>query len=193
MELSITDQKKNLRKEIKDLKSQYSENELIEKSNRIFISLEKLLSISQKNFFLAYWSMPDEVHTHQWVLQNYPQKNIFLPVVKENELEIKPFTGIKNMQALPPFGILEPIGEPFKDLHKIEIILVPGIAFDRKGFRMGRGKGYYDKFLPKTSAVRIGICFSFQLFDTIPINEFDAQMDYILTENELLTINKKAL
>lgn len=193
MELSISDQKKILRKKIKSLKSQYSENELIAKSNHIFISFDKLLTTSLKNFFLAYWSLPDEVHTHQWVLKNYPQKNIFLPVVKENELEIKPFTGIKNMQAVPPFGILEPIGEPFKDLNKIEVILVPGMAFDRKGFRMGRGKGYYDKFLPTTSAVRIGVCFSFQLFDKIPTNEFDAQMDYILTENEILTINKKAL
>ncbi|MGQ9847940.1 MAG: 5-formyltetrahydrofolate cyclo-ligase [Bacteroidales bacterium] len=193
MELSISEQKKILRKTIKILKSQYSENKLIDKSNQIFISLENILTSSLKNSILAYWSMPDEVHTHQWIIQNYHKKNIYLPAINNDELEIKLFTGINNMKAVPPFGILEPTGEPFKDLNKIEIILVPGMAFDRRGFRMGRGKGYYDKFLPKTSALRIGICYSFQLFETIPINEYDAQMDYILTENEVLIINNKAL
>jgi 5-formyltetrahydrofolate cyclo-ligase len=63
---------------------------------------------------------------------------------------------------------------------------VPGIAFDRKMNRLGRGKGYYDRFLSKISAPKIGICFDFQLLDKIPAESTDIKMDYIVSENELI-------
>lgn len=193
MALNIQEQKKILRKEIKTLKSQYSESEIITKSKDIFLQFEKLFGDYHYTNVLAYWSLADEVHTHRWVEQNYKLKTIFLPVVKNDELIVKTFTGKENMHAVPPFGIKEPMDEEFFDYNAIDIVLVPGMAFDRKGYRMGRGKGYYDKFLPNISAIRIGICFDFQLFDQIPINQYDVQMDYIVSNNEVITINKKAL
>lgn len=191
MELNKQEEKKLLRKEIKSIKSNYSENEFLLKSEIIFNSFENLIFSTKYSHIMAYWSLADEVYTHQWIEQHYKQKNIFLPVIQDDEIKVKAFSGVENMQTVPPFGIKEPIGKEIKDLDQIEIILVPGMAFDRMGYRMGRGKGYYDRFLPKTSAIRIGICFDFQLFNQIPINEYDAKMDYIITEKEIITINKK--
>jgi len=190
---TVQEEKKILRKQIKTLKNAYSSSELQNKSQKIITHVHDFLNLQKPNLIMAYWALPDEVQTQHWITKNTAKYTILLPVINNNELIVKPFTGIENMQKVPPFGILEPLGEAFKNLAEIEIILVPGMAFDRKGFRMGRGKGYYDKFLPKTSAIRVGLCFNFQLLDKIPTDEYDAQMDYIITENELLTINKKAL
>lgn len=60
------------------------------------------------------------------------------------------------------------------------------MAFDRKMNRMGRGKAYYDRFLPKVKVPKLGICFEFQLFDEIPADRNDVKMDYIVSENELI-------
>jgi len=189
----IQEEKKILRKHIKTLKSSYTFKDFENKSQKILSHIQNFLHIEENSIIMAYWPLPDEVQIQEWIIKNSSRYTILLPVIQENELVVIPFTGIDSMQKVPPFGILEPTGETFHNIDKIKIIIVPGMAFDKNGFRMGRGKGYYDKFLPKTKAIRVGICFDFQLMDTIPINEFDAQMDYIITEDEILTINKKAL
>ena len=81
---------------------------------------------------------------------------------------------------------MEPVGENFMNYNKVDLIIIPGVAFDRKKNRMGRGKGYYDRFLSKMKAPKMGICFEFQLFDDIPNDENDVKMDYIVSENELI-------
>ena len=68
------------------------------------------------------------------------------------------------------------------------ILLIPGLAFDRFGHRLGQGGGYYDRFLPGTSAVRIGVCYASELMEAIPAERFDACMDYLLTEKALIRV-----
>ena len=83
------------------------------------------------------------------------------------------------------YGIAEPTGEIFTDYAAIEFIVVPGVAFDAKGNRLGRGKGYYDRLLPRIpSAYKAGICFPFQLVEEVPAESFDIRMDIIITINE---------
>ena len=83
------------------------------------------------------------------------------------------------------YGVLEPRADlvsPF-DINRLDIVLVPGIAFDRRGRRLGRGRGYYDRFLkalpPRVK--RYGLAFDFQLFDTIPAGDSDACVDQVIT------------
>lgn len=83
------------------------------------------------------------------------------------------------------FGVPEPRVKKRFDKEKIDIVLVPGVAFDRKGNRMGYGKGYYDRFLKGMSALRVGVCHSFQLVDAIPTEKHDVKMDMIITEREV--------
>lgn len=84
------------------------------------------------------------------------------------------------------YGIMEPLGDNFTDYKKVDLIIVPGVAFDRKMGRLGRGRGYYDRFLSLVSAPKMGICFEFQLLDTIPVDTNDIKMDYIVSENEFI-------
>ena len=68
------------------------------------------------------------------------------------------------------FGIKEPTGETFLEYDKIDLVIVPGVAFDRTLNRMGRGKGFYDRLLPKIKAPKVAVCFDFQLMEKIPAN-----------------------
>ena len=78
-------------------------------------------------------------------------------------------------------AIPEPVGRLFTDLNKIDVILVPGVAFDRTLNRLGRGKGFYDKILSQTKACKIGICFDFQLLDRIPTEVHDVRMTQVIS------------
>lgn len=86
------------------------------------------------------------------------------------------------------YGILEPSQIKPADENDIDIILVPGLAFDRSGGRMGFGMGYYDRFLKNSRAVKIGLCYDFQLLDSIPSESHDVPMDFIITEKEILKV-----
>lgn len=80
------------------------------------------------------------------------------------------------------FGIDEPTGETVTDLSAIDIAIIPGVGFDKQGNRLGRGKGYYDRLLPKLQSYNIGICFSFQVIPAVPVEPFDHPMDEVWTE-----------
>lgn len=90
-------------------------------------------------------------------------------------VEIKSEDELKcGMYAIP-----EPEGEEF-DKKKIDLAIVPGVAFDREGFRLGYGKGYYDRFLKGISAKTIGICHKELLFDKLPRGEYDIPVDKVI-------------
>lgn len=97
-------------------------------------------------------------------------------------MELRIFTGVQSMQ-MGPFGILEPVGEvfPAERYADIQLAVIPGMAFDDENHRLGRGKGYYDKFLPGLpSAYKVGICFPFQHLPSIPSEPHDVLMDMIV-------------
>jgi len=142
-----------------------------------------LPEFAESKVILAYWSMDDEVFTHDFIIKHYNEKKIILPVVKGDVLELKEFTGLSNLKKDDVFGIEEPIGEVFQDLETIDMIIVPGVAFDNKLNRMGRGKAYYDKLLKTTNALKVGVCFDFQMVETVPVDQFDIKMDMVLFDS----------
>ena len=91
---------------------------------------------------------------------------------------------VASLNDLSPgaYGLLEPGAScEIMDPAQIDLILVPGVAFDRAGHRLGQGAGYYDRFLLKTQAVRVGMCHDFALLDHVPAMEHDIPMDYVMT------------
>jgi 5-formyltetrahydrofolate cyclo-ligase len=178
----INEQKKELRKKIRSLKKNFSLNQKKTKSNKIFEKLEQLPEFANSKVVMAYWSMDDEVFTHDFVLKYCKEKQIILPVVKGDVLELKRFAGLSNLKKEGVFGIEEPTGEVFQDVESIDMILVPGVAFDTNLNRLGRGKAYYDKLLKTAKAVKVGICFDFQIVDSVPTDRFDVKMDKVLCD-----------
>ncbi len=179
----IDQQKKEIRKHIRILKNQISSEDKKARSKIIFEKLEKLKEFKRSKIIMAYWSMDDEVYTHDFILKWYGEKKIILPVVKGDELELKSFSGLDNLIKGESFGIEEPDGDIFDQPEKIDLIIIPGIAFDKTNNRLGRGKAYYDKLLKFTKADKIGICFDFQLLDLVPVDKHDIKMDLVISEN----------
>lgn len=150
-------------------------------SAEILAALEAHPAFRAASTVLLYHSLKDEVDTHEFIRKWSRKKRILLPVVVGDDLELRIYTGPDDM-AIGAYGIEEPIGELFTDYAAIDFIAVPGVAFDRSGNRLGRGKGYYDRLLPRIpSAYKAGICFPFQLVEEVPAEAFDIRMDEVIT------------
>ncbi|MFA6806240.1 MAG: 5-formyltetrahydrofolate cyclo-ligase [Bacteroidales bacterium] len=177
---NIKEEKKRYRKEVKLAKEGYSFFQKKELSKPVWEKLEKEDYFINSNIVLAYWSMSDEVRTHEFILRWYKKKTILLPCVEGDILKLRVFEGMETMRKGEAYSILEPIGKEFADTDKIDLMIIPGIAFDKEYNRLGRGKGYYDKLLSSACSIKVGVCFEFQFFDKIPTEEFDIKMNYIL-------------
>lgn len=149
-------------------------------SAEILAALEAHPAFKAANTVLLYYSLPNEVDTHEFVQKWSCKKRILLPVVAGDDLELRIYTGPEDLST-GSYGIEEPTGERFIDYASIDLIAVPGIAFDSKGNRLGRGKGYYDRLLPHIpAAYKVGICFPFQIVEEVPVKPFDIRMDEII-------------
>lgn len=149
-------------------------------SAEILAALEAHPAFKAAHTVLLYYSLKDEVDTHAFTRKWSLEKQILLPVVTGDDLELRVYTGPEDL-ATGRYGIEEPTGTLFTDYAAIDLAVVPGVAFDGAGHRLGRGKGYYDRLLPRIpSAYRIGICFPFQLVKEVPAEPFDIRMDEII-------------
>lgn len=180
--MNITEQKRQLRKKMKEIKTCISLSERISRSSLIWSQIENKEIFNSAKTIMVYWSINDEVYTHDFILKWFKKKQIILPCIKDDNLELKVFSGIDDMECANCFGIQEPINENFTDISSIELIIIPGVAFDKQNSRLGRGKGYYDRFLRNTNAYKIGVCFNFQILENIPIDEFDVKMDEVISD-----------
>ncbi len=150
-------------------------------SAEILAALEAHPAFRAAHTILLYHSLPDEVDTHAFIDRWSEAKQVLLPVVQGDGLLLRQYTGT-NALATGRYGIGEPVGTDFTDYAAIDLVIVPGVAFDRQGNRLGRGKGYYDRLLPRlTQARKLGICFPYQLVNDIPTDAHDIRMDEIIT------------
>ena len=180
---SIYSEKAVLRKLVRERVNSYTPERLLEFSEIILKKLENTrLFIESKNI-LAYWSMPSEVFTHDFIIKWSSSKNFYLPVVTNNNLDIRKFTNEQNMITSSKFNIQEPVGGKLTNLGIIDLTIVPGIAFDKNNNRLGRGRGYYDRLLINIKEKKVGICFFFQFFDSIPVDANDIPVDAVISFN----------
>lgn len=172
--------KDSLRRLVRQLKAQMPECEKKSQSDAIFSKLEQNAHFKNARNIALYWSLNDEVDTHQFIEKWHQQENIYLPTVIGNDLIFRQYAGIDNMQA-GAFGILEPTGNKLNNISDIDLVIVPGVAFDAHNNRMGRGRGFYDRILSSTKAYKIGIAFRCQIFSQIPTNNNDIAMDEVIS------------
>lgn len=177
-------EKSDVRRLISLRKRQHTRQELSVLSLAVVNNLMADSHLKEAHTVLLYYSMEGEVDTHDLVEKLYREgKNVFLPRVRDSyNMDIVAYSGTDSLKPAGSFHILEPQGEPFTDFEKIEVVVVPGIAFTSDGKRMGRGRGYYDRILPLLSnAFKIGICFPFQILKNIPFERYDISMDKVIT------------
>ena len=131
---------------------------------------------------LAYWPLMDEVDIRPLIDRLVDEgRTVLLPKVTGDEtMELRRYTSRRDLKE-GAFHILEPVGEPFARYDQITLALVPGVAFDAAGHRLGRGRGYYDRFLTGCSSLyKIGVCFPFQRVAEVPAEAHDVCMDEII-------------
>ena len=177
----MKEQKKLLRKQIKEEKNRQSKEKLMTISSDLLKQIEKHPHFIASKTILMYYSLGDEVQTHDFVEKWHREKKILLPVVQGDILVLRHYTG-KDCLRVGAYHIEEPGGENYTDYDKIELGIIPGVSFDRQGNRLGRGKGYYDKLLPLLHSYNIGICYRFQAQEEIPAEPFDQPMNEVWTE-----------
>ena len=184
--MKLCEAKQALRKEIASLKKLYKEATLQELSSKIMSRLEESILFQKASCIAFYHALPGEVKTAHFIEKWYKHKRILLPVVKGNDLQLFLYAGQKSLK-IGAFGIWEPSEDSLTvPEEEIDLVIVPGVAFDKQHNRLGRGKGFYDRLLSTLSAPKIGICYSFQLKEHIPTEPFDKKMDLIITEKETL-------
>ena len=173
--------KQDLRQAMKQRKAAHTKEELAALSERVVAALCATPQWQQAHTVLLYHSLPDEVDTHQLIgsaLQD--GKRVLLPVVVGDELELRE-TDAKNLQE-GAFHIWEPTGGAWTAYEAIDLAVIPGVAFTPDGRRLGRGRGYYDRLLPRLNGVtKIGVCWSFQLITQLPTEAHDIAMDFVIT------------
>ena len=131
----------------------------------------------------AYMPLPDEVDVTP--LFQCLEPAIYIPAFDES------IGGYRMAKYTPElkkgkFGIPEPVKPVWAGADELDLILVPGVAFDLSGNRLGRGGGFYDRLLPQCSAARIGVCFDFQCLEKIPNEPHDCRMALLITESKIL-------
>lgn len=181
-------EKSNIRRKIKALRTMLSNEDKNSAAEEVFEQLEKTAAFLLADKILMYHSLPDELQTIAFLKKWGSRKKFFLPRVNGVNLDILPYD--QTRLELGSFQIEEPTGDDLTDPSEIELIIVPAVAFDRNGNRLGRGKGFYDRLLQTTSATKIGVGYDFQLIEEIPAEPHDIPMDMVITQKHYIKISK---
>jgi len=188
--------KKELRSVYIKRRDMLSENAVNSMSQAIANNLYNLDLYKNSKFIMSYVNFRSEVITEEIIRNSLNLgKNIGVPISipETRELLISQLKNYDNELELGVYNILAPKKEYIRKVEpsKIDLVLVPGVAFDRKGYRIGYGGGYYDRFLSKLNdnAITIALAFSIQLIEEVPKGVYDLPIDYILTEKELINCN----
>ena len=171
-------------------RKQLSKKDVIEKSDKIKHRLFDLDEFKKSKAILFYVSYDNEVFTHKMIKESQSAgKQIIVPFSdKENRCLI--LSELKDWDELMPgsYGILEPSMENIREIRidDVDLVIVPGVGFDKKGRRIGHGFGYYDNLLKRSNAYRIGLAFEAQIVDKIPTEDHDLPVHKIITEDRII-------
>ena len=176
-------EKKDIRSEVRRRIKLLQSSEMNAASERIFSKIEQLESFHKAECIALFAAMHDEVPTAV-ALDRWPKlgKRIVVPRVEGDIMRFYDYS--EDRMRTGAFGIMEPEGDVECPVEDIDLIIVPARAFTRAGERMGRGGGFYDKYMSLTGfrAHKTGIAFGCQIFDTLPTDPHDIKVDEVVTE-----------
>lgn len=177
--------------EIRDLmkKKRAEETHGAEKSSKIcnFLQSSPLFQKSRRIlFFASFKNEPDILPLAEKILT---KREIFFPKILDSKSGKMEAVRVQSLGELKPldFGILAPESNNIFPPEDLDLILVPALAVDVLGNRIGFGRGFYDRFLERTSAISMGVVFDFQIFPQIPTEKWDKKMDGFVSEKEFFS------
>ncbi|MGH4051443.1 MAG: 5-formyltetrahydrofolate cyclo-ligase [Clostridium sp.] len=188
--------KNTLRKDMLSQRKNMKIQDVSAFSNKIINTIIRLPQFIKCKNIMLYLSFNNEVDTLPlvtWCLNN--SKTVIAPYCVQKTREIIPFeiNDIKTDVTKSAFGIMEPKHDLLKmvNINDIDLIIVPGVLFDKHCNRIGFGAGYYDRFLSKKSkdAITIGIAYDNQIIDEIPADIYDVPLDFIVTQGRIIYPN----
>lgn len=174
--------KRQWRDHLKALLQKESPQSSVQIQHKICDNLEKYLE-KQKGIWAGYLALPQEPDLSQ-AYRNSEHVEWAFPRMEADHLTFY----ISQNFIKGPFGVMEP-GEDSRKLHLEDLngILVPGLGFNKKGRRLGKGKGFYDKALETYQGLKVGVCFDCQVLeDDLPEEKHDIRVDFLVTENEII-------
>jgi len=186
--LSVNIKKAALRKHLLEKRDATSAELRDISSKRIHQNIKQISSYANSQNIACYFPIGSEIDTRTIMLDILKHdKNLLLPKIVNDNLE---FYIIPNLEKLEigNFEIMEP-KDSCKKAEKIDCVLIPTVGVSKSGVRLGYGKGYYDRFLTSTNAVKISLTYSKQIVKSIPSDSHDVKIDWIVTEDENVKIS----
>ena len=189
--------KEAIRRRLLLKRKKFTPEYILKKSKIIADNLLKLDIYQQSTNIMLYVATKLEVQTQE-IIKSAQQhkKNIFIPLIIRGSHNLFPSL-VKDFEKELIRGDLG-IFQPSKEFYRIcppdilDLVIVPGVAFNVQGYRLGRGGGYYDRFLsqlePRT--ISVALAFEMQILEEIPVEEKDIPVDYIITEKRVIKIRK---
>lgn len=182
----ISEQKRELRRRIRSCGKAISPEDLAVASARICRQVEGFEPFAEARTVALYWSLAGEVSTHELVRKYASCKRIVLPVVTGEVMHFAEVAEDCSNLIEGAFGVMEPREGRVCPPEEIELMVVPGMAFDCRGGRLGHGKGYYDRYFEQYTGPKVGICFDFQMVDEVPCESFDVRVDAVFAEKKYI-------
>jgi len=186
----MTVSKNELRQIVAERKKELAETQTL--SQAVLERLHELKDFQTASVIMTYVDFGKEVRTVPLISELLSTKRVVIPYCQDEEISL---FWLKNLKELAPgaFGILEPklelrhLSERKVKLEELKFIIVPGTAFDPNGGRVGRGKGYFDRFLKKVpdSVPLVGLAFECQMFPEVPMEPRDKRLTAIVTESRI--------
>lgn len=201
-----------IRKAVLAIRDGMSIEEVENKSRAVIEKIYRTDAYKESKVIMCYVNFRNEVVTRGFMERCLNEhKRVAVPLVRKfslsheeglsktshktlnkrtSEIIASEIYNLENDLGKGSFGILEPLPENVREVdpRDIDVVIVPGVAFDLKRNRLGFGAGYYDRFLSKvrSDCAKIGICYESQLTDDIPVNQHDIKMDMIITEKRII-------
>lgn len=178
--------KRGLREEFKAARRGMAPEDQARRDRQILERILRLPEYQRARLVLTYVSTAIEVDTRALIQQALADgKQVAVPRCTPGKVDMR-FYLIQSLSQLEPgaFGVLEPNPEKCRELRQYQhsICILPGLGFDLQGYRLGYGKGYYDRFLSRYSGKNIGVCYNVCLKALLPHGRYDKMVDILVTE-----------
>jgi len=178
-------EKQEIRERMRRLNRTLDERRRLSAAASIFAAVERLPAFRTARTVALFAALPDEPATGEVLARWAATRRLVLPRVEGDTMQFYEYR--PDALAGGAFGILEPRATRLCPPAEIDLAVCPGVAFTAAGRRLGRGRGYYDRYLsqPAFRGYRVGVCYAHQLVDDLPVEPHDVRMDAVITDRRI--------